>query len=152
MFLSSPGCMSRLMEFGTHRQCCKLCSVSREGSRTLLDTFNHLAYLFTYLLTAWCKVLLEKLTGSQLPKKFPTLYGARRFITAFQSARHLFLSWVRSIQSMPPSHFLNIHLNIILPSTHGSFSWSLCLGFPHQNLVYASPHACYMSRLSHTSW
>jgi len=37
-------------------------------------------------------VLLEKLTGSQLVKKFPTFYGIRRFVTAFTRARHLSLS------------------------------------------------------------
>jgi len=30
-----------------------------------------LTYLLTYLLTPWSRVLLEKLTGSQLVKKFP---------------------------------------------------------------------------------
>ena len=49
-------------------------------------------YLLTYLLTPWCTVLLEKLTGSQPFKKFPTFYGTRRFITASTSVRHLFLS------------------------------------------------------------
>ena len=44
-----------------------------------------------YLLTPWCRVLLEKLTGLQLVKKFPAFYGTRRFITAFISARHLSL-------------------------------------------------------------
>jgi hypothetical protein len=43
------------------------------------------------LLTSWSKVLLEKLTGFQLLKKFPAFYGTRRFITAFTSARHLSL-------------------------------------------------------------
>jgi hypothetical protein len=43
-------------------------------------------------LTSCSTVLLEKLTGSQLVKKFPAFYGKRRFITAFKSARHLSLS------------------------------------------------------------
>ena len=55
-----------------------------------------------YLLTPWSRVLLEKLTSFQLVKKFPTFYGNCRLIIAFISARHLFLSWARSIQSMPP--------------------------------------------------
>ena len=33
------------------------------------------AYLLTYLLTPWCRVLLEKLAGLQLVKKFPAFYG-----------------------------------------------------------------------------
>jgi hypothetical protein len=43
-------------------------------------------------LTAWSRVVLEKLTGSQLVKKFPAFYGTRRFISAFKSARHISLS------------------------------------------------------------
>ena len=49
-------------------------------------------YLLSYLLTAWSRVLLDKPTGSQLVKKFPAIYGTRRFITAFTNARHLSLS------------------------------------------------------------
>ena len=52
-------------------------------------------------LTPWSRVL-EKLTGSQLVKKFPAFYGTRRFITAFTSARHLSLTWGRSIHSTSP--------------------------------------------------
>jgi hypothetical protein len=51
-----------------------------------------LTYLPTYLLTPCSTVLLEKLTGSQLVKKFPAFYGTRTFITAFTRARHLSLS------------------------------------------------------------
>jgi hypothetical protein len=43
-------------------------------------------------LIPWSRVLPEKLTVSQLVKKFPALYGTLRFITAFTSARHLSLS------------------------------------------------------------
>ena len=48
----------------------------------------------------------------------------------------------------PPSHFLKIHLNIIFPSTPGSFKLSLSVGFPHRNPVYASPltHTCNVPR------
>ena len=48
------------------------------------------------------------------------------------------------------SHFLKIHLSIILPSMPVSPKWSLSLGFPHQNPVYACPlsHTCYIPRPS----
>ena len=42
----------------------------------------------TYLLTPRCRVLLEKLTGLQLVKKFPAFHGTWRFITALTSVRH----------------------------------------------------------------
>jgi len=35
-----------------------------------------------YLLTPWCRVLLEKLIGLQLVKKFPAFHGALKFITS----------------------------------------------------------------------
>ena len=50
-----------------------------------------------YLLTPWCTVLLEKLTGLQLVKKFPAFHGTPRFITALTSVRHLSLSWASPI-------------------------------------------------------
>jgi hypothetical protein len=41
---------------------------------------------YTYLLTPWSTVLLEKLTGFQLVKKFPTFYGTPQFVTTFTIA------------------------------------------------------------------
>ena len=103
----------------------------------------------SYLITPWSRVL-EKLTGSQLVKKFPAFYRTWTFITTFTSARYLSLSWASSIQSLP--HFLKIHINIILPSTPGSPKCSLSIKFHHQNPVYASPlpRTRYMPRPSHS--
>ena len=61
-----------------------------------------LTYILTYLLTPWCRVLLEQPTGLQLVKKFPAFHGTRRFITALTSVRHLSLSWASPIQSTYP--------------------------------------------------
>jgi hypothetical protein len=55
----------------------------------------------TYLLIPCSGDLLQKLTGSQLVKKFPAFYETRSFIAAFQSARHLSLSLAKSVQSIP---------------------------------------------------
>ena len=78
---------------------------------------------FTNLLTPWCRVLLEKLTGLQLVKKFPAFHGTRRFITALTSFRHMYLSWASPIQSIyqyPTSWrsvlILSTHLRLDLPS------------------------------------
>ena len=52
----------------------------------------------------------------------------------------------------PTSHFLKIHLNIILSSKPGSPKWSLSFRFPHQNHTYYSspvPHTRYMPHPSH---
>jgi len=51
------------------------------------DQFGHTATILT--LTPWRRVLLEKLTSSQLVKKFPTFYGTQRLITSMTSACHL---------------------------------------------------------------
>ena len=78
--------------------------------------------LLTYLLTPWCRVLLEKLTGLQLVK-FPTYHGIRRFITALTILRHPSLSWTSPIQSIYPHRtfwrsilILFTHLRLGLPS------------------------------------
>ena len=60
--------------------------------------------LLSVLLTPWCRVLLEKLTGLELVKIFPAFQGTRMFITALTSVRQLSLSWVSP--SSPYTHIL----------------------------------------------
>jgi hypothetical protein len=74
-------------------------------------------------LTPWSRVLPEKLTHPKLLKKFLAFYGTRRFFTAFTNARHPYLSWARSIQSMTPQPIsrrsilvLSFHLHLGLSS------------------------------------
>ena len=54
------------------------------------------------ILTPWCRVLLEKLTGLQLVKRIPAFHGTQRIITALTSVCHLSLSWASPIQSIYP--------------------------------------------------
>jgi len=61
-----------------------------------------LAYLFTYFITPWNKVLLEKIIDSEFVNRFLAFYETQNFIIAVTSTRHLSLTYSRSIQPMPP--------------------------------------------------
>ena len=104
----------------------------------MVHLINSMKY---YLLTPWCRVLIDKLTGLQIVKKFPAFYGTRRFITALTSIRHLSLSWASPIQSIYPHRtywrsilILSAHLRLGLPSG------LLPSGFPTKTLYTPSPH------------
>ena len=89
--------------------------------------FEFLGSLLTYLISPWNRALLEKLTSSQPIKNFPAFYGTRRFITAFTSARQLFLFWARSIQSLP--HHFTSWRSILILSSHLLLRLTICV-FP----------------------
>ena len=96
--------------------------------------------VLTYLLTPWCRVLLEKLTGLQLVKKFPAFHETRRFITALTSVRHLSLSWASPIQSIYPHP--TSWRSILILYTH------LCLGLPSSLLPSGFPTKTLYTSLS----
>ena len=103
--------------------------------RPIHIVFITFSSILTYLLTPRCRVLLEKLTGLQLVKKFPAFHWTRRFITALTNVRHLFLFWASPNQSIYPhptswrsTLILSTHLRLGLPS--GLFP----SGFPTKNL------------------
>ena len=112
--------------------------------------------LLTYLLTAWSRVLLEKLTGSQPVKKFPAFYGTRKFITAFTRARHLSISSATSSPCPQPT-FCKL---ILVLSSHLHLGHPCCLfpsGFSPKPCIHLfSPphvlHAPLISLFSNNIW
>ena len=105
-----------------------------------------------YLTYSMVGVLLEKLTGLQLVKKFPAFHGTQRFITALTSVHHLSQSWASLIQSIYPHPtswrsflILSTHLRLGLPS-------ALSLRFPHQDPIHSPllTHMRHMSSPSHS--
>ena len=116
-----------------------------------LDSWIFINIHITCLLTPWCRVLLEKLTGLQLVKKFPAFHGTRRFITALTSVHHLSLSWASPIQSIYPHP--TSWRSIVILSTSRSPQWSPSLRFPHQDPIYPPllTHTRHVPSPSHSS-
>ena len=117
--------------------------------------YNLLAYLLTYLLTYSMEHSPSWEAVAQLIKKFPAFYGTQQFITAFTSARHLSLSWARSVQSVtpPPTSWMSIlillfHLRLGLPRVlfHS--------GFPTKTLykLLPSPSTPFKYRNTELPW
>ena len=78
----------------------------------------------SYLLTPWCRVLPEQLTGLQLVKKFPAFHGTRRFITALTSVRHLSLPYYLTLPICAAE--ANIYRNTLIKTiTHVTTNHSL---------------------------
>jgi len=129
---------------GAFRVLSRYMTLSHDNNVQLLsvatETQQSVALHCCYLITPWRRVLLKKLAGYQLVKKFPAFYGNRRVHYHIHKCPSpvSILSQFDPVHT-PTSHFLKIHLNIILPSTPGSPNWSLSSTFPHQYPVYASP-------------
>ena len=60
-------------------------------------------HIITYVFAPWSAVLLEKLSGSHVVKKFRAFYGTGRFNTAFTCA-HLTCPYTEPARSSPCPH------------------------------------------------
>jgi hypothetical protein len=102
--------------------------------------------------TARSRILFQKLISLKLMKKFLAFCGTRKFINALTKARHLSLSWAKSIQSVPtlptfPRSVLIVpsHLSLSFPSV---FFRQVS---PLKSYMHLSP-PLYMPLPSHSSW
>jgi hypothetical protein len=120
------------------------------GTNGLNLVLNYELHLLS--LTPWNTVLLEKLTSSQLAKKFLGFHGTRRFVTEFLSVRHV-LPVLRQIDPAHAFtlHFLKVHVNSILPSMPGSSKWSLSPPKPciHLSCLLYIPCPSHSSLFAH---
>jgi len=117
--------------------------------------------LLTYLLTPWCRVLLEKLTGLQLVKKFPAFYGTQMFIT------YLLTPWCRVllekltalqlVKKFPAFHGTRRFITALTSVRHLSLSWASPIQsiYPHptswRSILILSTHL-HLGHWSTTKW
>ena len=122
-----------------------MCLYVAVGENYTLYVFDH-----TYLLTPCSRVLLEKLTDFAANKEFPRILWNPKvhYRTHKRPPTVPILSQLHPVSTIL-SHFLKIHLNIILSSTSWSPQWSLFLRFPHQNFVHTSPFLRIRSYLTY---
>ena len=92
-------------------------------------------HLLTYLLTPWCKVLLEKLTGFAASQEIPRISRNPKVHHLIHKRPPPFpiLGQPNPVH-IPTSHLLEVHPNIIHPSTLLSPHWFISLRFPTKNL------------------
>jgi len=109
---------------------------TRKTTAITADCTHSFNILLTYLLTPWSRVLVEKLRFSASQESPRILWNPKVLYRIHKCPPPVPI--LRQLDSVhtSTSHFLKIHLNIILPSTPGPPKWSLSLRFPHQKPVY----------------
>ena len=125
------------------------------GRKSAVFSSNLLQWkIITYLLTPWCTVLLEKLTGFAASQEIPRI--SRNLKVHYRTQKRpptVSILGQPNPVHIPTSHLLEIHPNIIHPSTPRYPQWSLSLRFPHQDPIHPSllTHTRHMSGPSHSS-
>ena len=130
-----------------------LCTICKTRYYLIIYIYIHIL-IYLYLLTPWCRVLLEKLTGLQIVKKFPTfLWNPEVHYRTHKRPPPVPILGQPNPVHIPTTHLLEIHPNIIHTSTPRSPQWSLSLRFPHQEPIHPPllTHTRHVSSPSHSS-
>ena len=121
------------------------CSCNVLYLRTCLLTY---LLTYTYLLNPWCRVLLEKL--SQASQETPRISrNPKVHYRTYKRPPTVSILGQPNPVHIPISHLLDIHLNIIHPSTLRFPQWSLSLPRPYTPPLLT--HMCHMPSPSHSS-
>ena len=109
--------------------------------RLIMTIFrSYMKYLLS-LLTSWCRVLLDKLNWFAASQEIPRILRKPKVhYRTYKRPPPVPILGQPNPVHMPTSHLLEIHPNIIHPSTPRSPQWSLSLRYPHQTLYAPSPH------------
>ena len=97
----------------------------------LISTPTNAHYLLTYLLTPWCSPWEANwfAASQEIPR---ILWNPKVHYRTHKRAPPVTILCQPNPVRIPTSHLLEIHSNIIQPSTPRSPQWSLSLLFPHQ--------------------
>ena len=114
------------------------------------EVLDHIFFCTAYLLMPWSRVLLEKLTGLQLIKKFPLILWNPKV----QYRIHKCPPPVPILSQLNPVHTPTSWRSTLILSSH------LCLGLPSCPFHQVSPpkpcsclsHMHHMPHPSHSSW
>jgi hypothetical protein len=139
---SSPSCSlsnarsSRMPRYMKLTQTNLLAPIKSASWRNLYLCVWSKVLIFSF---SWSTVLLQKLTGLKLVKNSPHFMEPESWLPHSQVPATCLYPGPAQSSPYPISHFLKIHLNIILPSSFESPKWFRCFTFSHQYPVHASP-------------